>query len=84
MKFGIRLSVNYIQRRYTQKRRKEPFENVVMSARYSRNFFRQGHPNLPYFQAFFFWSRIILKHIENKKGSRGVWGHVLLEFFSTF
>ena len=32
---------------------------------------------MPYFQACFFHAELFLKHTENKKSSRGVWGHVL-------
>ena len=39
---------------------------------------------MTYFQAYFFPDRIILKHIENKKGSRGVRGHALPENFGKF
>ena len=45
-----------------------------MSAIYSKNFLGREHPNLPYFQTFFFSGRIVLKNIDNKKGSRGSGG----------
>ena len=51
-----------------------PLKNVFMSTAYSENFSGGGHPISIYFQAYFFFSRIILKHIENEKGPRGVRG----------
>ena len=33
-----------------------------------KNFFTEGHQNLTYFLAYYFFSRIIVKQIENKKG----------------
>ena len=42
----------------------------------------KGHSNLLYFQACFFFSgRIILEHIGNKKGSRGIRGMLSRKVF---
>ena len=38
-------------------------------------FFREGYHIYDIFSSVVFSSRVILKHIENKKGSRGVRGH---------
>ena len=37
-----------------------------------RNFFREGAPKFDIVQ---FFGRIVLKHTENEKGSRGIRGH---------
>ena len=49
-----------------------------------RTFFREGASNFGIFSDVFFSGRIILKHIENKKGFRWVQGHALLEIFLKF
>ena len=51
---------------------KSPLQNVFMSAAYSDFFSGRGHQNLTFFKRSFFFGRVILKHIENKKGSRGL------------
>ena len=50
---------------------KSPLKMFSCPGQIQEFFLGRGHPNLPYFQACFFSCRIILKHIENKKGSRG-------------
>ena len=52
-----------------------------MSATYSINFFREGAPNFAIFSNVLFSGRIILKHIENKKGSRGSGGMLSQKIF---
>ena len=46
-----------------------------------QKFFQEGASNFDIFSSNVFSGRIILKHIENRKGSRGVRGHVLPENF---
>ena len=58
---------------------KNPFKNVFMSAVYSKSFSRRGH-HFDILSSVFFSDRIILKHIENEKGSRG---HTPLENLHT-
>ena len=48
-----------------------------------RNVFRDGAPNFDLISSVVFSGRIILKHIENKKGSRGVREHAALENLCT-
>ena len=50
---------------------KGPLKNVFMSAAYSEFFSVREYHIFTYFQSVFFCERIILKHIENKKGSGG-------------
>ena len=53
---------------------KDPLKSVFMSAAYSEFFSVRGTNFSHIFQAYFFFERIILKHIENKNdcgGSRG-------------
>ena len=64
-----------------KKRVKSPLQNVLMPAAYSEKFSRRVHQILTHFQAYFFFGRIILKHIENRKRSRGVRRHASLKFF---
>ena len=54
---------------------KSPLKNVFMSAMYLRNFFGEEATKFAVFSSVFFSFIIILKHIENKKGSRVLWGH---------
>ena len=49
-----------------------------MSATSLRNFFREGAPKFALFSSVFFMSRIILKDIDNKKGSKGVRRHAAM------
>ena len=44
-------------------------------------FFREGAPKIAIFSNVFFSGKIILKHIENKKGSRGSGGMLPRKFF---
>ena len=53
---------------------KSPFERCFYVCGVFRNFFREGAPIFDISNVVFF-GKIILKHIENKKGSRGVRGH---------
>ena len=79
MKFRIRLSVSIPKTRWTL----QPFENVFISATYFRNFFRKGAPKYAIFHKRIFFSgcTIILKYIENKKGSRGSGGMLSWKIF---
>ena len=70
-----------IQKRSTQKRRKKPFKIAFMSATYSKNFFREGAPKFAVFSNVFFSGRIVLKNIDNKKGSRGSGGMLPRKIF---
>ena len=54
-----------------KKKLKKPFKNAFMSATYSKNFFREEAPKFAIFSNIFFSGRIVLKNIDNKKGSRG-------------
>ena len=58
-----------------------PLKNVFITAAYSEIFFREGAPNFDIVSRVFFSGRIIFKHIENKKGFRGVRGHAHPESF---
>ena len=46
---------------------KSPLKNVFLSAINSEFFLRKGASNFDVFSRVFFFERIILKHIENKK-----------------
>ena len=60
---------------------KSSLKNVFMSVAYSEKFSGEGAPNFGIFSSIVFPGKIILKHLENEKGSRGVRGHALLEIF---
>ena len=47
-----------MQRCWIQKRRKKTFENVFMSATYSRNFFREEAPKFAIFSSVNFWAKL--------------------------
>ena len=55
-------------------------KNVFMSAAHSE-VFQGGAPNFDIFSCVVFSRRIILKHLENKTGIRGVGGHATPKFF---
>ena len=63
------------------KRRKKPFEKCFHICGVFRNFFRERAPNFDIFKRNFS-SRNILKHLENKKDSRGGRGHAPPENFT--
>ena len=60
---------------------KSPLKNVFMSVAYSKIFSKVGAPNFDVFSRVVFSGKIILKHLEIKKGSRGFRGHVPPEKF---
>ena len=65
----------------SKKRRKKPFEKCFYVWGIFRHFFREGTPKFDIFSSIIFFSRVILKHIENKKGSRRVRGHAPQKIF---
>ena len=62
---------------------KSPLKNVFMSAAYLRIFFREGAPKFAIYSRVFF-GRVILKHIESKKGSKEVQGHAPRKFLKIY
>ena len=58
----------------TKKGVNKPFEECFYVCGVFRNFFRVGALNFDVFLSVFFSGRILLKHIENKKGLRGSGG----------
>ena len=64
-----------------KKRRKKPFEKCFHVCGVFRNFFREGAPNFDIISSAVFSGRVILKHIENDKGSRGVHRQATPEYF---
>ena len=59
---------------------KSPLKNVFICERIQK-FFQGGAPNFDIFQVYFFFGKITLKHIENKKGSRGSGGKLPWKIF---
>ena len=69
----------------SQKGVKSPLKNVFMSAAYSEIFSGKSHQVLTYYIfKRIFYGRIILKHSENEKGSRGPGGMLSRKFFEKF
>ena len=64
-----------------EKRCKKLLEECIQICGVFSSFFREGASNFDIFSSIVFSGRIILKHIENKKGSRGVWEHAPPENF---
>ena len=60
--------------RYKDARPKNKGKKCFHVCQVFRNFFREGAPNFNIFLRVVFSDRIILKHIENKKDSRGYEG----------
>ena len=60
---------------------KSPLKVFSCLRRIEEFFSGKGHSKLPCFQAFCFSGKIILKHVENEKGFRGVRGHAPPENF---
>ena len=64
-----------------KKRRKKPFEKCFHVCGVIKNFFGEGASNFDIFSSRVFPGRILLKHIENEKGFRGVRGHAPRKIF---
>ena len=66
--------------KYNDVRSKKPFEKYFHVCGIFKNSIREGAPNFDMFSSAVFSGRVILKHLE-KKGSKGVRGHVPLKKF---